>query len=141
MAAFIATYGPQGTEPAFAKVDESLIIDRFTHSVATGKMTLDAASTAIAEFYNFAVAEQAKDASYVLFGLPAATNYNVNLPPAGWTKSPVGSGKVDMTKPAQVANILARGVGQRAARESTFNGTRTGTSDLPDPENMFGVQQ
>lgn len=69
LALWINRYGPRGTEPIMGTIDEQYIINKFAQSVVEGQMlTADAAKT-IADYYQFATKQQARNTNWSLFGL------------------------------------------------------------------------
>lgn len=100
-AIFINQYGPAGKEPRYAVVDEQVLLQRYAFSVASGKMKMEQATSAITEFYKVGAQQQALMTSSRLFGLqtPEKT-YAVKVPGLGVTKT------VDLGNPAQVEALL-----------------------------------
>lgn len=106
LAAWINQYGPKGTEPMMATVDEEFVIKKMAESVATGKMSAGQAAKEVTDFYKVASAVTAKNNQWSLFGLskPDKT-YPVVVNGIGQTPAPI-----DLGDPSQVENALTRKV-------------------------------
>ena len=101
MAIFINTYGPQGKEPRFQKIDEQYVLSRFAASVGSGTMKMPEAVAAINEFYKIGTQRQATLTNWALFGLEKPSKmYAVKLPEFGIAST------VDLGNAAQVENLL-----------------------------------
>lgn len=139
LAIFINTYGPNGKDPYFQKVDEQFLLQRFASSVANGTMPMPAASKAITEFYKTATQRQATLTHWPLFGMatPEKT-YQVKIPRSGLFTSGLNEnpgGSIDMGNVADVENYLTKNVAQLALNKQTV-AAPTGTMPVADP---FGL--
>ncbi len=104
MAIWLNKYGPNGSEPMLATVDEQHVVDKFAQSVATGTMTAGDAAKAVSQFYTVAVPAQAIATKWQLFGIDKPTGtYQVKLPGIGRTPT-----SVDMGNLSQVENAITR---------------------------------
>ena len=117
VAAWINKYGPKGTEPMMAQVDEQFIVQKFAQSVAQGTMTVAAAAKELSDYYRTATAKQAELTQYSLFGMakPEKT-YAVRIKDTDFSTVPV-----DLGNPTQVENLLVK----RVAYDRRFEAAKT----------------
>jgi len=117
LAAWINKYGPKGTEPMMAQVDEQYIVQRFAQSVAQGTMTVAAAAKELSDYYRITTAKQAELTQYSLFGMsrPEKT-YAVRIKDTDFSTMPV-----DLGNPTQVENLLVK----RVAFDRRFESVKT----------------
>ena len=134
MAIFINTYGPQGKEPQFQKIDEQYVLSRFAASVKDGTMKMPDAVAAINEFYKVATAKQAQLTAWPMFGLEKPSKmYAVKLPEFGIPNT------VDLGNAGQVENLLTYKIARDFRAQSAIMFGRGGS--LQRAENDAALRQ
>ena len=129
--AWVSKYGPDGSEPLMAKIDEKYLLDRFAKAVEAKRITEQRAAVEIANFYKVATAEQAAKTKYTLFGLnkPEKT-YPIML--EGMKKP------LDLGDPLQVERHLVTLVAREATRKMIMNSASSGGMMNANPLFLFG---
>lgn len=134
MAIFINTYGPQGKDPRFQKIDEQYVLSRFAASVKDGTMKMPDAVAAINEFYKVATAKQAQLTAWPMFGLEKPSKmYAVKLPEFGVPNT------VDLGNAGQVENLLTYKIARDFRAQSSIMFGRGGS--LQRAENDAALRQ
>lgn len=127
---FLRDYGPTAKNPIFTKVDEKLILDRFSADIAAGTMTSGQAAAELAAFYKGGSALQLQRTKYPLFGLDKPSNgYTVVIPKPGLFDRSGAGGTVDLTNQAAVEEFLIRNTAQMVRQ-----GTRSSLFSAPVPD-------
>lgn len=121
VAKYINTFGPAGTTPALAKVDTTILLDRFVAGIEAGNWKPGAAAEQFVDYFNTATVLQAENAKYALFGMQKPQGYPVMVPSGSFLDTIVGNGqleekKLDLTNKAAVENYLTKAVAMRSAR-------------------------
>jgi hypothetical protein len=119
VAEYVNTFGPAGTTPVMAKVDEALVLDKLAADVATGKFTVQQATDQVTGYYKVATDIQAESTKYGLFGILKPKGYVINIPKPGFIASMFGTHEpgasaLDLQDSAKVSNYLMRKVAANA---------------------------
>lgn len=126
VAQWVNKYGPKGTEPIMATVDEQIMLNQFAQFVARGTLTAPQAAREIATYYKVATAKQAELTQYALFGLSTPEKaYAIKVK---GLKTPV-----DLGDTTQVENVITNKVAADA-RSALFNAFTGGQGEA----NPFG---
>jgi hypothetical protein len=117
LAIFINKHGPLGTDPIYTKIDEKVILDRFTSGIIAGTYDAGTAAKAVADFYLRAPAVQASRTKYALFGLDKPTNgYTVRVPESGFftlQRNSQEGGTIDLSNQAAVEAYLVKNAARK----------------------------